>query len=76
MINDIELQDLCQEIYLNYSGLESNNIDQLMKQYMTEEQFLVSQKKAVYQQGLLNVYYKFCINHLCKLCLMNICPPL
>jgi translation elongation factor EF-G len=70
--NDNELQALCEQIYQEFNGLELNNIDELMKRYMTEEQYSLSQSKAIYQQGLLNIYHKYCINHLCKLCKANL----
>lgn len=69
--NDKKLNSLCKRVYLNISGLELNNICTLMKKYMTKEQFLITQKKAVNQQGLLNIYYKYCINHMCSICKEN-----
>ena len=69
--NEPELKNLCTEIYQTFPGLSNNNIDDIMKTYMTEEQFALSQKKAIYQQGILNIYNKYCQNHLCDLCKEN-----
>ena len=68
MTSDEELRLLCYDIYNHYDGLINNNIDDLMKTYMTEEQFATTSKKAIYQQGLLNIYHKYCLNHLCEIC--------
>ena len=71
IMNDPELTSLCYRIYKEFQGLEDNTVSQIMKKYMTEEQFIISQKKAIYQQGILNIYHKYCINNLCKLCRDN-----
>ena len=68
ILNDNELYTLCMKIYHEYNGLQENHISHIMKKYMTEEQYAVSESKAICQQGLLNIYHKYCINHLCKLC--------
>ena len=69
--NDNELHDLCHKIYTEYPGLEENHISHIMRKYVTEEQYALSENKAITQQGLLNIYHKYCINHLCKLCKEN-----
>ena len=70
--NDSELSRLCYTIYNDFQGLETNNISTIMQKYMSEEQFAISEKKAINQQGILNIYHKFCINNLCKMCKENI----
>jgi len=67
-VNDTELGTLCNDIYANFEGLKENYIDQIMHNYLTESQVKLSAKKAIYQQGLLNTYHRYCINHLCDVC--------
>ncbi|MCL2064132.1 MAG: DUF2851 family protein [Candidatus Cloacimonetes bacterium] len=71
IMNDSSLLNLCYRIYKDFRGLEENNISQIMRKYMSEEQFIISQKKAIYQQGILNIYHKYCINNLCNMCKEN-----
>jgi len=35
---------------------------------MTKDQVKLTQKKAIYQQGLLKIYYEFCQDHACEGC--------
>jgi hypothetical protein len=65
---DLQLGEICYKIYEDFTSLEENHIDNIMNKYMTETQYKKSQSKAIYQQGLMNIYYKYCINHLCELC--------
>jgi len=67
-VNDTELGELCNNIYNNFEGLKENFIDQIMHNYLTESQVRLIGKRAILQQGLLNTYHKYCINHLCEVC--------
>ena len=71
MTNTVDLKETCYAIYKDFTGLLCNNIDDIMKKYMTQDQFTITQTKAIYQQGLMNTYYKYCINHLCEICKDN-----
>ena len=71
LTNDDELAILCHQIYNDFSGLEEHHIDHIMRKYMTEDQYAFVQKKTIYQQGILNVYYLYCINNLCDICSLN-----
>jgi len=72
IINDEGLKALCMQIYHEYHGLQENHVSQIMKKYLTDEQYKVTNTRAMYQQGLLNIYHRYCINHLCRLCRENV----
>lgn len=63
-----KLRNTTIEIYKNYRKLPNNYIENHMKKFMMENQTKIVGSKAIYQQGLLNIYYKFCKDHNCELC--------
>jgi hypothetical protein len=65
---DTELNSLCRLIYTEFDPLSENHTTNIMRNYMTDTQYALSQSKAIYQQGLLHIYHKYCANHLCELC--------
>lgn len=56
------------QVYRQYYGLPENHITREFQQYMTSEQRRQISRKAIYQQGLLEIYYDFCIHHSCDSC--------
>ncbi|KQC11449.1 MAG: hypothetical protein APR54_02815 [Candidatus Cloacimonas sp. SDB] len=56
------------EVYKNYGGLAENYIIRNLAKFMTANQRKLISKKAIYQQGLLDIYYDYCINHSCAGC--------
>ena len=56
------------QVYKQYYGLPENYITKGFKQYMTRRQNSQINRKAVYQQGLLEIYYDYCIHHDCENC--------
>jgi len=69
--NESDLESMCYTIYSSYSKLAINHEEIHMQKFMTEEQFLIVNKKAIYQQGLLHIYHQFCLNHICAICKEN-----
>jgi len=67
-VGSTSLYELCRRIYAEWEGLKENHIDAIMRKYMTSVQYEISQTKAIYQQGILNTYHRYCINHLCEVC--------
>jgi hypothetical protein len=39
-----------------------------MNRFMQQSQKKIIRKKAIHQQGLLNIYYDFCKDHNCQIC--------
>jgi len=63
-----DFEEAALQVYQKYSGLPGNFITRDLMRYMTESQRKLISKKAVYQQGLLDLYYNYCIHHSCKGC--------
>ena len=66
-----QLEKIALEIYSQYHGLSENFIVSRMSVFMDKTQKRILRKKAVYQQGILKLYYEFCQYHDCENCLNN-----
>jgi len=62
------LEDVVNTIYQNYPGLTANYLTQYMEKFLNEDQKKLHKKKAIYQQGILKVYYDNCQHHYCESC--------
>jgi len=56
-------------LYRDFPGLQANHITRFMSGYMNENQGKLVNTKAIYQQGLLDIYHRYCNWHLCSECL-------
>jgi len=56
------------QVFKEYPGLSANYITNELITYMTSAQSRLINKKASYQQGLLNLYYGFCLHRNCRAC--------
>ncbi len=63
-----QLEDVAINIYQSFPGLSANYLTQYMEKFLNEEQKKVIRKRAIYQQGLLNIYYENCQYHSCEDC--------
>ncbi len=63
-----QLEDTAINIYQSFPGLPSNYLTQYMGKFLDEEQKKLIKKRAVYQQGLLKIYYENCRHHYCEAC--------
>jgi len=63
-----ELEQTLFYIYKNFSGLPSNHITNYMEKLMDENQKKLIKRRAINQQGILNIYYKNCQHHYCEAC--------
>ena len=63
-----QLEDTLIEIYKDFPGLPANYLTQYMEKFLYDEQKKVIRKRAIYQQGLLKVYYENCQHHYCEAC--------
>jgi hypothetical protein len=64
-----ELENTALQIYESFPGLNDNFITNYISKYMTNEQKTLMSRKAVFQQGLLNLYYEHCQFHDCDNCI-------
>ncbi len=63
-----ELENTAINIYQSFPKLPSNFLTQYMEKFLNEEQKILLRKKAIYQQGILEVYYKNCQHYSCENC--------
>jgi len=64
----LDLENAVWKIYEEIHGLPNNYITEHLHKMMTKDQVKLTQKKAIYQQGLLKIYYEFCQDHACEGC--------
>lgn len=67
--NDAVLTDKITGLYEKFTEQTENYITNFMKGYLNDEQWAVSSGSYINQQGLMNIYYKFCKYRLCELCI-------
>jgi hypothetical protein len=58
-------------LYQQFPPLQDNYILTFMKEYLSEEQAKAINGSYAFQQGLMNIYFRFCIYRLCDLCLAD-----
>ncbi|MDO9578213.1 MAG: DUF2851 family protein [Candidatus Cloacimonadales bacterium] len=63
-----ELEETVFNIYSSYPGLTGNYITNFMEKYLTDSQRKLP-KKAVFQQGIIKLYYDNCQFHDCENCI-------
>ncbi len=63
-----QLEETVIEIYQSFPGLPVNYLTQYMEKFLNVEQKKVIRKRAIYQQGLLKIYYENCQHHYCEAC--------
>lgn len=63
-----DLEDYCYFLLKEFPGLSENTISNTMRKYMTDDIDQRVNMKAIYQQGLIQIYQNYCINHLCEMC--------
>ena len=51
--------------------LQDNHITRFMERYLNPSQLKLAKSKAIYQQGLMDIYHRFCDWHSCAECLQR-----
>lgn len=59
------------EAYKSFAALQDNYITRFMHRYLSDSHVEVANSKAVFQQGLMDIYHRFCSWHLCRECMMR-----
>ncbi len=67
--NDHSLQDQIIAAYNQMTAENGNYITSFMGGYLNQQQLQLCNKKFIYQQGVMNLYFRFCNYRLCDLCL-------
>lgn len=68
-INDTNLKDMVRTAYTYLPAENKNYITGFMSSYLNQPQAKLFNTKFMYQQGLMNVFFRFCNYRLCDLCL-------
>ncbi len=55
--------------YRDFPPLQENFITRFMERYINPSQLKLAKSKAIYQQGLLDIYHRFCNWHSCTQCM-------
>ncbi|MBN2461819.1 MAG: DUF2851 family protein [Candidatus Cloacimonetes bacterium] len=66
------LEKACWILYHDYPALADNHITKYMKSKMPGQSGKKIISKSILQQGLLHLYYKYCLHHNCEICLNDI----
>jgi hypothetical protein len=56
------------DAYRKFPALQPNHITRFMERYLNPSQIKLAQSKAIYQQGLMDIYHRYCNWHLCAEC--------
>jgi hypothetical protein len=56
------------DAYKDFNALQENYITRFMHRYLSPSQIPIAQSKAIYQQGLMDLYHRYCNWHLCQEC--------
>lgn len=63
-----QLQVKILQMYHSFPPLSSNHVTIFMQGYLSSEQWKLINRRYINQQGLMNIYYRFCNFRLCDLC--------
>ncbi|MCF7858042.1 MAG: DUF2851 family protein [Candidatus Cloacimonetes bacterium] len=66
-----KLENAILEVYRDFPALPANNLTNYMGKFMDDKQKKLINKKAVFQQGLLNIYFSNCQHHYCDACVSS-----
>ena len=67
-----EMTESVLQSYLTFKALPENYITRFMCNHINPSQVSTVNKKTLYQQGLIDIYYRFCRYHLCEECVKNL----
>lgn len=68
-VNDTNLKEKVRTTYLQIPAENGNYITEFMSNYLSPQQKKHFNSKFIFQQGLMNLYFRFCNYRLCELCL-------
>ena len=63
-----EMTESVLQSYLTFKALPENYITRFMCNHINSSQVKAVNNKTLYQQGLIDIYYRFCRYHLCSEC--------
>lgn len=57
------------QAYTDFRPLQGNYVTRFMERYLNSSQIKLASSRAIYQQGLMDIYHRFCNWHYCSECL-------
>lgn len=61
--------DAIYEAYTSFRPLQGNIVTRFMERYLNPSQIKLTNSRAIYQQGLMDIYHRYCNWHYCSECL-------
>ena len=68
---DTSMADSVMESWNSFGALAENYITRFMGNHINAGQVAEINRKSLYQQGLIDIYYRYCRYHLCEECCQN-----
>jgi hypothetical protein len=69
--HNLELLDKIRKLYSSFPTFESNHIISFMNGYLDDSQKKLFNSSYIMQQGMMNLYYRFCSYRLCEMCMSD-----
>ncbi|MBW6513403.1 MAG: DUF2851 family protein [Candidatus Syntrophosphaera sp.] len=69
---DAASQQRVMAVYADFPALQENHITRFMGRYMSATHSKLANSKTIYQQGLIEIFHRFCHYHLCAECVNSI----
>lgn len=69
--HNLELLDMIRKLYSSFPTFESNHIISFMNGYLDDSQKKLFNSSYIMQQGMMNLYYRFCSYRLCDMCMAD-----
>ena len=60
------------DLYTNFQGLQENSITLHMSRYLSQSHYQLSKRKSILQQGLIEIFHRYCNYHLCAECRQSV----
>ena len=69
---DASAQQRVLAVYADFPALQENHITRYMGRYMSASHSKLANSKTILQQGLIEIFHRFCHYHLCSECVNSI----
>jgi len=65
----VELKKSLLESWNSFKALQDNYLIRYMQSHLNPSQIPLLKRRSLFQQGLIDIYYRYCRYHLCQACL-------
>lgn len=66
--SDAEAQQRIIQFYTEFPALQENHVTRFMSRYLSPSHKLLANRRTLFQQGLIEIFHRFCNYHLCSEC--------